>query len=102
MKLSKSLLNDSKYPNPFKYETQFGFEVNKNALVKIKIFTIAGELISELEPLESFYGYSHIDWDGRDYYGDIIANGVYLYQITATSIDDAEESMKIGKAAKYR
>lgn len=96
------LTNVFNYPNPFKYETQFGFEVNKNALVKIKIFTIAGELISELEPLESFYGYSHIDWDGRDYYGDIIANGVYLYQITATSIDDAEESMKIGKAAKYR
>ena len=32
MKLSKSLLNDSKYPNPFKYETQFGFEVNEECI----------------------------------------------------------------------
>ncbi len=96
------LTNIFNYPNPFKFETQFGFEVNKNALIKIRVFTIAGELIAELEPLQSFYGYSHIDWDGRDHYGDIIANGVYLYQITATSLDDREESTIIGKAAKYR
>ncbi len=97
-----TLTNVFNYPNPFKGKTQFGFEVNREALVEIKVFTISGELVAVLDPLETFYGYSHIDWDGRDHFGDQIANGVYLYQITATSLDDEEAATKIGKAAKYR
>jgi len=97
-----TLTNVFNYPNPFKGKTQFGFEVNKEALVEIKIFTISGELVAMLDPLETFYGYAHIDWDGRDHYGDQIANGVYLYQIMATSLNEEEKSTYIGKAAKYR
>ncbi|HIA00172.1 MAG TPA: hypothetical protein EYN68_11785 [Candidatus Marinimicrobia bacterium] len=96
------LTNVFNYPNPFSDKTQFGFEVNREVFAEIKIFTLAGELVAQLEPLESFYGYAHIDWDGRDQYGDLIANGVYLYQLKVTTIDGEDETTHINKAAKYR
>jgi hypothetical protein len=96
------LTNVFNYPNPFKDKTQFGFEVNREVFAEIKIFTLAGELVTQLEPLESFYGYAHIDWDGRDHYGDLIANGIYLYQLKVTTADGEDKTTHIGKAAKYR
>ncbi|MCH7731849.1 MAG: type IX secretion system sortase PorU [Candidatus Marinimicrobia bacterium] len=96
------LKNVFNYPNPFRKKTQFGFEVTQEAYVTIKIFTIAGQLVSELRPMESYLGYSHINWDGRDDFGDLIANGVYLYQIKAESVETGKKVTKIQKLAKYR
>jgi len=94
------LTNVFNYPNPFKYETQFAFEVSRAAEVTIKIFTLAGQLVKELDPMETFIGYSHINWDGRDDFGDEIAYGAYLYQVTATSIDSGKKVTRIRKIAK--
>lgn len=70
------------YPNPFRNETRFTFQTNvPGAQVKIKIYTVTGRLIQELEGV-SVMGYNdEIQWDGRDRDGDEIANGVYLYKI---------------------
>jgi hypothetical protein len=38
--------------------------------------------------------------DGRDKYGDILANGVYLYRIKAKNGNESISS--IGKIAKYQ
>ena len=96
------LTNVFNYPNPFQTNTQFGFEVNKESSVKIRIYTLAGQLVTHLAPNELFYGYSHINWNGLDDFGDQIANGVYLYQLDAQSTDTDEKNTYIGKIAKYR
>ncbi|MDZ7267117.1 MAG: type IX secretion system sortase PorU [candidate division KSB1 bacterium] len=75
------------YPNPFRNETQFTFEINQPAAqVKIKIYTLAGRLIRTLElpPAAVIAGFNRVEWDGRDQDGDEVANGVYLYKVIAT------------------
>ncbi|HET54562.1 MAG TPA: T9SS type A sorting domain-containing protein, partial [Ignavibacteria bacterium] len=91
------------YPNPFINETYFTFKLTKvpNEL-KIKIFTVAGRLIKEIEVKreELNFDFNRIYWDGRDADGDLIANGVYLYKII--SYDDNETTTVTNKLAIVR
>jgi hypothetical protein len=76
----KNLVN---YPNPFKDDTQFTFELTQSAEAEIKIYTVAGRLIRTLRPGILPAGYNQVYWDGKDADGDGLANGVYLYKISA-------------------
>ena len=51
---------------------------------------------------KEFYeaGYNFINWDGKDKYGDNIANGVYLYTLKA--LKNGNTVSRIGKIAKYQ
>lgn len=81
-----SLLNLYNYPNPFKNETYFTFELRGAAVPEefiIKIYTIAGRLIREISVAASqmSIGFNRIYWDGNDQDGDEISNGVYFYRV---------------------
>jgi hypothetical protein len=95
-----TIFNLYNYPNPFKNNTQFSFEINESAEIEINIYTLGGRKIRNID--RKFYkaGYNFINWDGKDKYGDNIANGVYLYSLKAFN-DDSKVS-KIAKLAKYR
>lgn len=78
------LLNVYNYPNPFNSDTYFTFKLTQIPdEIKIKVFTIAGRLIKEIELNGSQLNYdlNKIYWDGRDDDGDLIGNGVYLYKV---------------------
>jgi len=95
-----TLFNVYNYPNPFKNNTQFSFEINESAEIEINIYTLGGRKIRNID--RDFYeaGYNFINWDGKDKYGDNIANGVYLYSLKA--FNDGSKISKIGKIAKYQ
>ncbi len=74
------------YPNPFKDDTHFTFNISGNELPQkfvIKIFTVAGRLIREIPVQASSlqFGFNKIYWDGKDEDGNTLANGVYFYKI---------------------
>ncbi|MCB0280952.1 MAG: type IX secretion system sortase PorU [Calditrichaeota bacterium] len=70
------------YPNPFRRNTRFTFQTNADgAEVTVKIYTISGRKIEQLEGYFSKAGYNEIDWNGLDRDGNTLANGVYLYKI---------------------
>jgi len=75
------------FPNPMEDESSFRFELSQEAKVSIGIYTVAGRLIKKFEPAQGHVGYNIFPetWDGRDRSGDRVANGVYLYKITAKS-----------------
>jgi hypothetical protein len=82
------LLNVFNYPNPFKNDTYFTFELhgqNTPQELKIKVFSVAGRLIKNIAipPSDLRVGFNKIYWDGRDQDGDEVANGVYFYKIIA-------------------
>jgi hypothetical protein len=82
------LLNVFNYPNPFKNDTYFTFElhgIQPPEEFRIKVFTVAGRLIKDLSipPSNLKIGFNKIYWDGRDQDGDEIANGVYFYKIAS-------------------
>ena len=92
------------YPDPFAYNTTFTFQQNLNAPinVKIKVYTIAGRLIREIEENGIEEKFVKVNWDGRDQDGDIIANGTYLYKIIVNSTDGKYNQSVLGKMAIIR
>ena len=100
---SAQLLEVYNYPNPFENDTYFTFKLTQIPdELKIRIFTVAGRLIREIElsPSDLTYDFNRIYWDGRDQDGDRIANGVYFYKIILKKGD--ETVTKIQKLAVMR
>ena len=91
------------YPNPFKDDTYFTFELrgkDKPENIAIKVYTVAGRLIKtfHLDGGQFNLNFNKIYWDGRDQDGSEIANGVYLYKITTKFRDKTISSAyKIAK-----
>ncbi|WP_317897275.1 C25 family cysteine peptidase [Aurantibacillus circumpalustris] len=77
------------YPNPFTTSTRFVFTLTGSEIPEvftIQIMTITGKIVKEITRAE--LGNLHIGrnitdyaWDGRDNFGDRLANGVYLYRV---------------------
>jgi hypothetical protein len=94
------------HPNPFTDLTSFYYYLSQDAdRVQIKIFTLAGRLIKQIPFASSRRGFNFSStWDGRDQEGDRVANGVYIYKVTAEGVVDGERKTKeyLGKAVVAR
>ncbi len=92
------------YPDPFAYKTTFTFQQNLASPinVKIKVYTIAGRMIRQIEEKGINEKFVKVNWDGRDQDGDIIANGTYLYKIIVSSTDGRYNKSVLGKMAIIR
>ena len=60
---------------------------------------MAGRLIQTIQTATAGEPYVKIPWDGRDRDGDILANGVYLYKVVASTSDGRFTSEALGKLA---
>jgi flagellar hook assembly protein FlgD len=49
--------------------------------VKLRIFNTAGQLIRTLVDNEYRSGEHSVRWDGRDSVGQLVASGVYFYEL---------------------
>ncbi len=86
------LANVMNYPNPFRNNTHFTYTLTQAAdQVRIKVYTVSGRLILEIEPAPGEVGYNQVLWDGRDQAGDALANGVYLYKVIAKRGNEQKE-----------
>ncbi len=70
--------------------------------VQVKIYTIAGRLIQQLNSYSVTDRFVQISWDGRDHDGDPPANGVYLYKVKATTEDRRMTKEEFGKLVIMR
>ncbi len=77
------------YPNPFSTSVRFVFTVTGMEVpdeVKIQIMTVTGRVVreilqNELGPIRIGNNITEYAWDGRDEFGDQLANGVYIYRV---------------------
>lgn len=77
------------YPNPFSTSTAFLFTLTGSVLpsqFKIQILSVTGRVVreitrQELGPIHVGRNITEYKWDGRDQYGQVLGNGVYLYRI---------------------
>ncbi len=77
------------YPNPFTSSTRFVFHVTGSEIpsyMKIQIMSPSGKVVreitqDELGPIQVGRNISEYAWDGTDEYGNLLANGVYLYRV---------------------
>jgi hypothetical protein len=96
------------YPNPFSTATHFVFTLTGSEVptyFKIQIMTITGKVVREITNDE--FGLIHVGrnvtdyaWNGRDEFGDQLANGVYLYRVV-TTIRGADIERRETEADQY-
>jgi hypothetical protein len=116
--INKSTITEvMNWPNPFTTATHFVFTLTGSVIptyFKIQIITITGKIVreigmEELGPIHIGRNITQYAWDGKNDYGDKLANGVYLYRVTTNingkSIDenptDADQYFKRGWGKMY-
>ncbi|MCH8836292.1 MAG: T9SS type A sorting domain-containing protein, partial [Candidatus Marinimicrobia bacterium] len=90
--LSEQLAVDGlfNFPNPFQDQTEFVYTLSVPAEIAITVYTLNGVKVVELFSMgEQSSGFQRLFWNGRDAYQDRIANGTYLYQFRAETLDGA-------------
>jgi Peptidase family C25 len=110
--ITKSSISDVlNYPNPFSTRTQFVYTLTGETIpsvFKIQIMSVSGRVVREITQNELGtlrIGTHRTDfvWDGRDEYGNQLANGVYLYRVIAKNADGkAFESYETGTADYFK
>ena len=73
------------YPNPFNAETRIEYHLPQPSYVKLVLYDIRGQIVRELIKEIKPVGYHHLVWDGRDYSGQKVATGIYIYRIEIKS-----------------
>lgn len=71
-------------PNPFAESTDLTFTLPAAAPAQVVIYDVYGNTIRTLNLGERNSGIHTVRWDGRDQFGMLAANGMYLYQIEAS------------------
>jgi hypothetical protein len=71
------------YPNPLPGAGAFTFQVSVPARVRVRVYTLSGRPVRELDLAQAQPGFNSLSWDGTDRAGNPLPNGVYIYGITA-------------------
>ena len=83
------------YPNPFDGPTTFAFELTQDADVTLQVYTVSGVLIRSFNDITGLRGFNQLDWDGLDRDGDRLANGAYVYKVTARTQTQARQTRSV-------
>ncbi|MBL0049888.1 MAG: hypothetical protein IPP32_17535 [Bacteroidetes bacterium] len=96
------------YPNPFSTSTRFVFTLTGSEIpqnFRIQIMTISGKVVreifqDELGPIHIGRNITQYAWDGKDNFGDQLANGVYFYR-TVTKLNSENIEKRETQADGY-
>lgn len=71
------------FPNPFNPETTIRYALPEAAHATLGIYNILGQKVATLVDQEKPAGYHEVIWNGRDSSDQLLASGVYFYQLIA-------------------
>ena len=92
--LPDKFLLKQNYPNPFNPETviEYSLPANNSAYhVVIRVYNSLGQLIAVLVDKEQSPGLYKIMWNGKDFYGQNAASGIYFCSIQAGSFNQIKK-----------
>ncbi|WP_020530531.1 C25 family cysteine peptidase [Flexithrix dorotheae] len=115
-RISFEVENESKvthfypYPNPFSDHVQFVFTLTGAEIpdeLKIQIMTVTGRVVREITQdeigtIRIGNNRTEYAWDGRDEFGDQLANGVYLYRVFVRSNGQEIEHRETSKDDMFK
>ena len=78
------------YPNPFNPTTTIKYSLPKISDVELRIFDIMGREIKKLVIGNQSPGYQSVVWDATNNYGEPVSSGIYIYTLSAKSLEDAQ------------
>ena len=109
--ITKSTITDIfNYPNPFSTSTRFVFTLTGSVLpdeLSIQILTITGKLVrvinmDELGNVHIGRNITEYAWDGKDMFGDQLANGVYFYRVVTKLNGESIEKRETGAEQYFK
>jgi len=109
--ITKATITDIfNYPNPFSTSTKFVFTLTGSELpdeLSIQILTITGKLVrvinmSELGNVHIGRNITDYAWDGKDMFGDQLANGVYFYRVLTKLNGESIEKRETGAEQYFK
>ena len=89
--IPKQFLLQQNYPNPFNPETTIRFSLPKDNQVELTIYNVLGQKIRNLIYQNYPAGEHVVQWDGRDYSGEIVNSGIYIYKIKVGDFTDMQK-----------
>ena len=84
------------YPNPFNPSTIINFDLHDDAIVKITIYDLSGNLVNNLLNSKRTSGHQTVKWNATNNQGQKVSSGVYLYNI------DIGDFVRSGKMVKLK
>ena len=69
------------YPNPFNPSTTINFDLHADAIVKITIYDLSGNLVNNLLNSIRTSGHQTVKWNATNNQGQKVSSGVYLYNV---------------------
>jgi hypothetical protein len=70
-------------PNPFSDETTISYSVPEPGRVALRVYNLAGQLVSTLVDARQDAGLFTVIWDGTDHGGTAVGAGTYFYKLQA-------------------
>jgi hypothetical protein len=84
------------YPNPFNPRTTIRFTVTPpGAPSTLRVYDVAGRLVTTLVAGEHVSGERAVEWNGRDRFGNDVASGVYFYRLDAGSVTETRKMVVV-------
>lgn len=81
LSLPQNISLNQNFPNPFNSNTTIRFVLPHTADVELILFNLSGQRVMTLVAETRSAGTYAINWNGRNDNGDLLASGVYLYQL---------------------
>lgn len=86
---------EQNYPNPFNPNTTIRFALPAVSTVTLKVYNVAGQLVSTLLNKTMTAGYHQVNWNGRRNNGPLVSSGLYFYHISAGDFQQVKKMMLI-------
>jgi len=92
---SSALILRQNAPNPWNARTEISFDLPRPASTSLRVFTLEGRLVATLLDAALPSGPHRVAWDGRDFRGIPVAEGIYLYRVDTGRESAARRTMRI-------
>jgi hypothetical protein len=80
-------------PNPFNPRTAIMFDMPNAGDVKISVFNVLGQNVTDLVDGHMEAGTHEVVWNGKDNDGATVASGIYFYRIDTNQFSDTKKMM---------
>lgn|GEM_PF-1580500 len=83
------------YPNPFNPQTEIKYVLPNDCRVNLAVYNVLGQRVRVLVDRFEASGYKSINWDGRDEFGNEVANGIYFCRLRACDFDEVRKMVVV-------
>lgn len=90
------------FPNPMSDDTEITYMLSHDADVKVGIYSLAGRKLYSTNVGYQGQGFNTLPWDGRDDFGNRLANGVYIIVVEARNDEFDDPSQILQKVVIAR